>query len=77
MRIFPAQESANVFVGWVTSDFHTFSTKFMLEQVRKVTVTLGDDRGKVSDRYVQVCILKVLSLKLINFGLYQLINEIF
>ncbi|XP_077975839.1 ryanodine receptor 2-like isoform X3 [Styela clava] len=49
VRIFPSQESSNVYIGWVTSDFHTCSSKFHMEQIRHVTITLGDDRGKVSD----------------------------
>lgn len=50
VRIFPTQEPSNVYVGWVTSDFHSFSDRFLAEQVRHVTITLGDDRGKISDR---------------------------
>lgn len=44
MRIFPGQEPANVWVGWITSDFHQYDTSFDLDRVRTVTVTLGDEK---------------------------------
>ncbi|XP_062938981.1 ryanodine receptor 2 [Cynocephalus volans] len=49
VRIFPGQEPANVWVGWITSDFHQFDTGFDLDRVRTVTVTLGDEKGKVHE----------------------------
>ncbi|XP_039594621.1 ryanodine receptor 2 isoform X2 [Polypterus senegalus] len=49
VRIFPGQEPTNVWVGWVTSDFHQHDTSFEMEKVRTVTVTLGDEKGKVHE----------------------------
>ncbi|KAF1673942.1 RYR2 protein, partial [Pygoscelis papua] len=49
VRIFPGQEPANVWVGWITSDFHQYDTSFDLDRVRTVTVTLGDEKGKVHE----------------------------
>uniref|UniRef100_A0A7M4FJ88 Ryanodine receptor 2 n=1 Tax=Crocodylus porosus TaxID=8502 RepID=A0A7M4FJ88_CROPO len=49
VRIFPGQEPANVWVGWITSDFHQYNTTFDLDRVRTVTVTLGDEKGKVHE----------------------------
>nr|XP_015218325.1 PREDICTED: ryanodine receptor 2 isoform X6 [Lepisosteus oculatus] len=49
VRIFPGQEPTGVWVGWVTSDFHQYDTAFDLEKVRTVTVTLGDEKGKVHE----------------------------
>ncbi|XP_077854401.1 ryanodine receptor 2 isoform X6 [Macaca mulatta] len=49
VRIFPGQEPANVWVGWITSDFHQYDTGFDLDRVRTVTVTLGDEKGKVHE----------------------------
>ncbi|MFT7807285.1 ryanodine receptor 2 isoform X1 [Arapaima gigas] len=49
VRIFPGQEPSSVWVGWVTSDFHQHDTAFDLEKVRTVTVTLGDEKGKVHE----------------------------
>ncbi|XP_062980409.1 ryanodine receptor 2 isoform X3 [Elgaria multicarinata webbii] len=49
VRIFPGQEPANVWVGWITSDFHQYDTSFDLDKVRTVTVTLGDEKGKVHE----------------------------
>ncbi|XP_067101321.1 LOW QUALITY PROTEIN: ryanodine receptor 2 [Osmerus mordax] len=49
VRIFPGQEPSSVWVGWVTSDFHQHDTAFELDKVRTVTVTLGDEKGKVHE----------------------------
>ncbi|XP_006872072.1 PREDICTED: ryanodine receptor 2 [Chrysochloris asiatica] len=49
VRVFPGQEPANVWVGWITSDFHQYDTGFDLDRVRTVTVTLGDEKGKVHE----------------------------
>lgn len=57
MRIFPGQEPANVWVGWITSDFHQYDTGFDLDRVRTVTVTLGDEKGKVHERLVLLSLL--------------------
>ncbi|KAM3591914.1 uncharacterized protein V6R79_009433 [Siganus canaliculatus] len=49
VRIFPGQEPSGVWVGWVTSDFHQYDPSFVLHNVRTVTVTLGDEKGKVHE----------------------------
>uniref|UniRef100_A0A3P9BDB2 Ryanodine receptor 2 n=1 Tax=Maylandia zebra TaxID=106582 RepID=A0A3P9BDB2_9CICH len=49
VRIFPGQEPSSVWVGWVTSDFHQYDPCFELHKVRTVTVTLGDEKGKVHE----------------------------
>ncbi|KAG1945378.1 ryanodine receptor [Pimephales promelas] len=49
VRIFPGQEPSSVWVGWVTSDFHQYDPAFDLNKVRTVTVTLGDEKGKVHE----------------------------
>ncbi|XP_037829496.1 ryanodine receptor 2 [Kryptolebias marmoratus] len=49
VRIFPGQEPTSVWVGWVTSDFHQYDPSFDLQRVRTVTVTLGDEKGKVHE----------------------------
>ncbi|RXM31020.1 hypothetical protein EOD39_7372, partial [Acipenser ruthenus] len=49
VRIFPGQEPTNVWVGWVTSDFHQYDQSFELEKIQTVTVTLGDEKGKVHE----------------------------
>lgn len=53
VRIFPGQEPSSVWVGWVTSDFHQYDPGFELHNVRTVTVTLGDEKGKVHERSVR------------------------
>ena len=50
VRVFPGQEPGSVWVGWVTSDFHQYDPSFDLHKVRTVTVTLGDEQGKVHER---------------------------
>ncbi|XP_045927387.1 ryanodine receptor 2 [Micropterus dolomieu] len=49
VRVLPGQEPFNVWVGWVTSDFHQHDTTFDPGNVNTVTVTLGDDSGKVQE----------------------------
>uniref|UniRef100_A0A671YWR5 Ryanodine receptor 2 n=1 Tax=Sparus aurata TaxID=8175 RepID=A0A671YWR5_SPAAU len=48
-RVLPGQEPFNVWVGWVTSDFHQHDMTFDTESVHTVTVTLGDESGKVQE----------------------------
>lgn len=50
VRILPGQEPFNVWIGWVTSDFHQHGSTFDTDNVGTVTVTLGDDSGKVQER---------------------------
>lgn len=52
VRVFAGQDPASVWVGWVTPDYHYYSKKFNLSKVRTVTVTLGDERGRVHERSV-------------------------
>ncbi|XP_007909260.1 ryanodine receptor 1 isoform X6 [Callorhinchus milii] len=49
VKIFAGQDPGGVWVGWVTPDFHQYDKSFDLFKVRTVTVTVGDDRGKVHD----------------------------
>uniref|UniRef100_A0A3Q3K423 Ryanodine receptor 2b (cardiac) n=1 Tax=Monopterus albus TaxID=43700 RepID=A0A3Q3K423_MONAL len=49
VKILPGQEAFNVWVGWVTSDFHQYDMTFDLNNVHTVTLTLGDDIGKVQE----------------------------
>lgn len=52
VRVFAGQDPASVWVGWVTPDYHYYSKNFNLSKVRTVTVTLGDERGRVHERSV-------------------------
>lgn len=52
VRVLPGQEPFNVWIGWVTSDFHQHDTTFDADNVGTVTVTLGDDTGKVQERLI-------------------------
>ena len=50
VRVFAGQDPACVWVGWVTPDYHYHSKHFNLNKTRTVTVTLGDERGRVHER---------------------------
>lgn len=52
VRIFAGQEPSGVWIGWVTPDYHQFDPTFDLTKVRCVTVTVGDDKGNIHDRFV-------------------------
>ncbi|XP_012862710.2 ryanodine receptor 3 [Echinops telfairi] len=49
IRIFAGQDPSCVWVGWVTPDYHLYSDKFDLNKNCTVTVTLGDERGRVHE----------------------------
>ncbi|XP_064421057.1 ryanodine receptor 3 isoform X3 [Latimeria chalumnae] len=49
VRVFAGQDPSCVWVGWVTPDYHYYSSNFELNQNRTVTVTLGDERGRVHE----------------------------
>ncbi|TRY83564.1 hypothetical protein DNTS_016272, partial [Danionella cerebrum] len=49
VRVFAGQDPSCVWVGWVTPDYHYYSNNFNLSKNRTVTVTLGDQRGRVHE----------------------------
>ncbi|KAM4542025.1 ryanodine receptor 3 isoform 5-T5 [Odontesthes bonariensis] len=49
VRVFAGQDPSCVWVGWVTPDYHYYSNNFNLSKNRTVTVTLGDERGRVHE----------------------------
>ncbi|XP_077587326.1 ryanodine receptor 3-like isoform X2 [Stigmatopora nigra] len=49
VRVFAGQDPACIWVGWVTPDYHYYSNNFALSKTRTVTVTLGDERGRVHE----------------------------
>lgn len=52
VRVFAGQEPSGVWVGWITPDYHQYDPHFDISKVRNVTVTVGDDKGNIHDRYV-------------------------
>ncbi|XP_054825893.1 ryanodine receptor 3 [Eublepharis macularius] len=48
-RIFAGQDLSSVWIGWVTPDYHFYSEHFDLNKNCTVTVTLGDERGRVHE----------------------------
>lgn len=57
VRVFAGQDPSCVWVGWVTPDYHYYSNNFNLSKNRTVTVTLGDERGRVHERYTHPSLL--------------------
>ncbi|XP_034436295.1 ryanodine receptor 3 isoform X5 [Hippoglossus hippoglossus] len=49
VRVFAGQDPASVWVGWVSPDYHYYSKNFSLNRTQTVTVTLGDERGRVHE----------------------------
>ncbi|KAI5624619.1 ryanodine receptor 2 [Silurus asotus] len=49
VRVFAGQDPKCVWVGWVTPDYHYYSNSFNLNKNRFVTITLGDERGRVHE----------------------------
>ncbi|KAJ7424709.1 hypothetical protein BTVI_05383 [Pitangus sulphuratus] len=49
LRIFAGQDPSSVWVGWVTPDYHFYSENFDINKNCTVTVTLGDERGRVHE----------------------------
>lgn len=51
VRIFPGQDPAHTYVGWVTTQYHLHSKDFNQNQVRKSSVWVVDDFDRVVDGY--------------------------
>ncbi|ETE69863.1 Ryanodine receptor 3, partial [Ophiophagus hannah] len=49
VKIFAGQDPSSVWIGWVTPDYHFYSEHFDLNKNCTVTVTLGDERGRVHE----------------------------
>uniref|UniRef100_A0ABM5FAI2 Ryanodine receptor 3 n=1 Tax=Pogona vitticeps TaxID=103695 RepID=A0ABM5FAI2_9SAUR len=49
VRIIAGQDPSSVWIGWVTPDYHFYSEQFDLNKNCTVTVTLGDERGRVHE----------------------------
>ncbi len=43
LRIFPGQDPSHVFVGWVTTQYHSHNTSFSNDKVRTVTIAAIDE----------------------------------
>ncbi|KAJ8269879.1 hypothetical protein GJAV_G00107820 [Gymnothorax javanicus] len=49
VRVFAGQDPSCIWIGWVTPDYHYHTKNFNLSKTRTVTVTLGDERGRVHE----------------------------
>ncbi|XP_072425167.1 ryanodine receptor 3 isoform X3 [Chiloscyllium punctatum] len=49
VRIFAGQDPSLVWIGWVTPDYHYYGKSFDMNKNRTVTVTLGDEKGRVHE----------------------------
>ena len=72
VRVFPGQDPAEIFVGWVTPGYHHHSVTFDPETTRAVKVNLMSDSGGVQERCA-----KVLSSSLSNCPLKCSVLEVF
>ena len=52
MRVFPLQDPAFVYVGWVTSNFKWSDEEFRLDDVPITTIAVGDESGRIFERFV-------------------------
>ena len=50
IRIFPGQDPTQVYVGWVTPQFHMFNTEFDMKKVRNVVVCSLDANFQLKSR---------------------------
>lgn len=50
VRIFPGQDPANVYVGWVTPRFHSYNQEFDMKRIRNVVVCTVDHDHQVRSR---------------------------
>lgn len=50
VRVFPGQDPNNVYVGWVTTQYHIHSLDFSQEMVRVVTIQQLDNYGRIQQR---------------------------
>ncbi|XP_066527985.1 ryanodine receptor 2 [Hoplias malabaricus] len=55
VKIPHGQDPSCVWVGWVTTNFHCPEQIFDLEKIKTVTVTLGDEWGKVLESVKRSC----------------------
>ena len=49
LRIFPGQDPAMVYVGWVTTQYHLHSNEFSQDCVRNITVQKLDNYGGIAE----------------------------
>lgn len=54
VRIFPGQDPAQVFVGWVTPGFHFNESNFDMKKTRHVVLTVLDNNYAIRQRYVEL-----------------------
>ncbi|XP_041921605.1 ryanodine receptor 2 isoform X1 [Alosa sapidissima] len=68
VRLLPGQDPSCVWVGWVTSSFQQQQQQqaFDLDRVRTVTVTLGDQQGKVQESVKRCSCFMVCAAEAIN-----------
>ena len=55
VRIFPGQDPAHVYIGWVTTQYHIHDTAFDQSKVRSVIVQEYTEDGDVKSSWVFVC----------------------
>ena len=64
VRIFPGQDPAYVWVGWVTPSFHFMEKTFEMKKVRHVVISQLDMDYKLKSRWVDLAELRITGLML-------------
>lgn len=52
VRIFPGQDPAHVYIGWVTTQYHIHDTAFDQSKVRSVIVQEYTEEGHIQNAWV-------------------------
>jgi ryanodine receptor 2 len=51
VRIFPGQDPSQIYIGWVTPQFHMYSSTFDMKKIRNVVVCSLDMDNQIKSRY--------------------------
>jgi len=60
VRIFPGQDTSQVYVGWVTPQYNMYNSSFDMKKIRNVVVCSLDMDNQIKSR--SVCTLLILDL---------------
>jgi hypothetical protein len=70
VRIFPGQDPAHVYIGWVTTQYHIHDTAFDQSKVRSVIVQEYTEDGDVKSASVSTELV-ILTSRSISFNAYS------
>jgi len=62
VRIFPGQDPSQIYIGWVTPQFHMYNSTFDMKRIRNVVVCSLDMDNQIKSRfYWMIWILQYLN----------------